>query len=162
MSRTDPRVAAALDVAGIAWSEIEHVTPVTSVAEAAAARGVPVDAVVKTIVVRRAEGDHVLVLVPGSRAISWSKLRRLLGVNRLSLPDAAEAFDATGFVRGTITPFGTVRQLPVIADERLAVLGTITLGSGARDVAVSVPTRAALSALGAQIADVTDEAPDRG
>ena len=41
---------------------------------------------VKTIVVRRGEGDYLFVLVPGDRVISWPKLRALLGVSRLSMP----------------------------------------------------------------------------
>ncbi|MEU1811219.1 hypothetical protein ABZ487_19960 [Micromonospora aurantiaca] len=39
------------------------------------ARGVEVPDVVKTIVVRRGEGDLLFVLTPGGRVISWPKLR---------------------------------------------------------------------------------------
>jgi Cys-tRNA(Pro)/Cys-tRNA(Cys) deacylase len=38
--------------------------------------------VIKTLVVRRGEDDFLFVLVPGDRAISWPKLRRLLGASR--------------------------------------------------------------------------------
>ena len=96
---------------------IIHPGHVTSVQEAAAACGVAPEQVVKTLVVRRGEGDHVLVLVPGDRSLSWPKLRTLLGVNRMTLPDADEALAATGYVRGTITPLGL--DLPVVADERI-------------------------------------------
>jgi Cys-tRNA(Pro)/Cys-tRNA(Cys) deacylase len=79
---------------GSSPSVIRH-GPVRSLAEAARARGMaPVD-VVKTLVVRRAEDDFLFVLVPGDRAISWPKLRRLLGVSRLSMPDAEVARQAT-------------------------------------------------------------------
>jgi Aminoacyl-tRNA editing domain len=44
--------------------------------------------VVKTLVVRCGEDDFLFVLVPGDRVVSWPKLRALLGVSRLSLPDA--------------------------------------------------------------------------
>ena len=71
------------------------------------------------MVVRRGDDDYLLVLVPGDRVISWPKMRALLGVNRLSMPDADEARAVTGFERGTITPFGTSTRLPVIADERM-------------------------------------------
>ena len=93
--------------------------PVRSLAEAAEARGVEPADVVKTLVVRRGEGDFLFVLVPGDRAISWPKLRDLLGVSRMSMPDAATALEATGYERGTITPFGSTTAWPVIADERL-------------------------------------------
>ena len=55
------------------------------------ARGVEPRQVVKTLVVRRGEEDLLFVLVPGDRQISWPKLRALLGVSRMSMPDAAAA-----------------------------------------------------------------------
>jgi prolyl-tRNA editing enzyme YbaK/EbsC (Cys-tRNA(Pro) deacylase) len=106
-------------------------------------------------VVRRAADDYLFILVPGDRSISWPKLRTLLGVNRITMPDAAEAKAATGYERGTITPFGASTAWPVIADQRIAGR-TVTLGAGARDVAVAVDADEAVRVLGAQVADVTD------
>jgi len=100
----------------------------------------------------------VFVLVPGDRSIAWPKLRGVLGVNRLTLPDAATAKAATGYERGTITPFGATTAWPVVADERLCGR-TVTLGAGAHGVAVSVDADEAVSTLRATVADVTD--PER-
>ncbi|MEU7710891.1 aminoacyl-tRNA deacylase [Micromonospora chalcea] len=149
----------ALDHSGLPYRVIRH-GPVASLAEAAAARGVEVPDVVKTIVVRRGEGDLLFVLAPGGRVISWPKLRALLGVSRLSMPDAAAAKDATGYARGTITPFGSSTAWPVVADERLRGR-EITLGAGEHGLAVAVDADAALAALDATVADVTDEEPTR-
>src|SRR5258706_10412028 len=132
--------------------------PVASLAEAAAAREVEVPDVVKTLVIRRGENDYLFVLVPGDRVISWPKLRALLGVNRLSLPDATVAKAVTGYDRGTITPFGSSRAWPVVADDRLAGR-TITLGAGEHGVAVALDADRAVAALSAQVADVTDPEP---
>lgn len=145
---------AALDAAGVAHLVIRH-GPVKSLAEAAAARGVDPPDVVKTLVVRRADDDYLFVLVPGDRTISWPKLRSLLGVSRLSMPDAGTARAVTGYERGTITPFGSTRAWPVIADERMAGR-TVTLGAGAHGVAVAVAAEDVVRALGAQVADVTE------
>jgi Cys-tRNA(Pro) deacylase len=147
----------ALAAAGISYRVIRHGS-VRSVAEAAAARGVEVADVVKTIVVRRGADDFVFVLVPGDRVISWPKLRTVLGVNRLSMPDAATAKDATGYERGTITPFGSVRPWPVLVDERIRGR-LITLGAGEHGVAVALDAGAALAAVDAAYADVTDPEP---
>ncbi|KAA6436166.1 YbaK/EbsC family protein [Agrococcus sediminis] len=147
----------------LAASGLEHEITrhgrVGSLAEAAEARGVSPAEVIKTMVVRRGEGDHLLVLVPGDRTIAWPKLRELLGVSRLSMPDGEAAFAVTGFRRGTITPFGTTRPLPVVADER--VLGhRVSIGGGDHGVAATVDGDALVAHLGAQVADVTDpEAP---
>ncbi|MFZ0325321.1 MAG: YbaK/EbsC family protein [Actinomycetes bacterium] len=147
---------AALDRSGLSYRVIRH-GPVSSLVEAALARGVDPADVVKTLVVRRADDDFVFVLVPGDRSIAWPKLRALLGVNRLALPDAETALRVTGYERGTITPFGSLTAWPVVADERL--LGrTITLGGGAPGVAVAVDADAAVGVLKAAVADVTDPA----
>ena len=154
---SEDRALAALTAAGVSHDVIRH-GPVRSLREAADARGVEPADVVKSLVVRRANDDYVIVLVPGDRSLSWPKLRELLGVSRLSLPDAALAKDATGYERGTITPFGTSRPWPVVADERL--LGRrVTLGAGAHGVAVAVDADEAIRALSAQVADVTDPEP---
>ncbi|MEV4628092.1 YbaK/EbsC family protein [Micromonospora sp. NPDC049523] len=151
--------SAALDSAAVPYEVIRH-GPVGSVAEAAAALGMAVADIVKTIVIRRGDNDYVFVLVPGDRVISWPKLRALLGVNRLSLPDAGTAKDATGYERGTITPFGSTNAWPVVADER--VRGRqITLGAGERGVAIALAADEALRSLDATVADVTDPEPPR-
>jgi Cys-tRNA(Pro)/Cys-tRNA(Cys) deacylase len=144
----------ALRAAGLDHEVLSH-GPVRSLVEAAEVRGVEPADVVKTLVVRRGEDDHLLVLVPGLRTISWPRLRALLGVSRLSMPDAAVAKAATGYARGTITPFGTSRAWPVVADER--VRGRrITLGAGEHGLAVALDADAALAALSATVADISD------
>jgi Cys-tRNA(Pro) deacylase len=146
----------ALAASGIAHTVVRH-GRVGSLAEAAAVRGVEPSAVVKTMVVRRGEGDHLFVLVPGDRQISWPKLRALLGVNRISMPDAHAAREVTGYERGTITPFGARAALPVIADERL-VGRTISLGAGGHGVAATLAADDVVAHFDAQVADVTDPA----
>lgn len=150
---TTPALEAA-DEAGLAYRIIRH-GPVRSLAEAAAARGVTPADVVKTLVVRRAGDDFVFVLVPGDRTISWPKLRALLGVSRLSLPDAEIARQATGYERGTITPFGSLTRWPVIADERLAGR-EVTLGAGEHGMAIAAAADDLVAALGATLADISE------
>ena len=148
----------ALEAAGVTYRVIRH-EPVASLAEAAKARGVEPADVVKTLVVRRGDDDFLFVLVPGDRAISWPKLRSVLGVSRLSMPPAEMARQATGYERGTITPFGSVTAWPVIADERIHGR-QITLGAGEHGLAVAVAADEVLTALDATVADVSD--PDSG
>jgi dipeptidase E len=88
----------ALHSSVIARRIIRH-GPVGSLAEVAIARGVEPADVVKTMVVRCGESNYVFVLAPGDRAISWPKLRALLGVSRLSMPDATVAREVTGYGR---------------------------------------------------------------
>jgi Cys-tRNA(Pro) deacylase len=150
---SEERAIEALERSGIDFTVTRH-GRVSSLVEAAAARGVEPGAIIKTLVVRRGEHDYLFVLVPGGRAISWPKLRALLGVNRMSMPDAATAKDVTGYERGTITPFGATTAWPVIMDETIS--GTVSIGAGAHGVAATVEAGDLGTALAAQVADVTD------
>lgn len=154
---SEERAERALAESGIDYTITRH-GPVGSLAEAAAARGVRPEDIVKTLVVRRGEDDYLFVLVPGGRAISWPKLRELLGVKRMSMPDAATAKEATGYERGTITPFGSLRAWPVIADA--TVPGRqVSIGGGAHGVAATVDADDMIRVLGATVADVTEPEP---
>jgi Cys-tRNA(Pro)/Cys-tRNA(Cys) deacylase len=135
--------------------EVRVIERARSVEEAAERLGVPTERLLKTLVVRRAEDDHVLVLVPGPRQLDWPKLRAHLGVSRLSLPDADAARDATGYERGTITPFGTTRPLSVVADASIAGAGTVAVGGGAHGVSIVADADALLAAVDAEVVDVT-------
>lgn len=128
--------------------------PVSSLEEAATARGVTPAQVIKTMVVRRDADDYLFVLVPGDRNISWPKLRRHLEVNRASMPDADEALQVTGYKRGTITPFGANTNWPVIADSALE--GVVSIGGGAHGVSLTVDTHDLVAVLEATRADVTN------
>jgi Cys-tRNA(Pro)/Cys-tRNA(Cys) deacylase len=128
---------------------------VRSLAEASRARGVAPADVVKTLVVRRGEDDFLFVLEPGDRVISWPKLRALLGASRLSMPDAEVARQVTGYECGTITPLGSVRRWPLIADERMRGR-EITLGAGKHGLALAVDADEILQALNASVADISD------
>ena len=158
---TDSPALAALKKSGIAYTVTEH-GPVSSLEEAAAARGVEPSQILKTLVVRKAEDDYVLVLVPGDRQISWPKLRELLGVNRLSLPDKEVAKAATGYERGTITPFGALRSpsgepWPVVADALVTSRpGPVSIGAGAHGVAATIDPADLVTTLKATVADVTE------
>jgi Cys-tRNA(Pro) deacylase len=146
------RALAAAERLGLPHEVTRH-GPVGSLEEAAAARGVEPHQLVKTMVVRVSEGEHVFVLVPGDREIAWPKLRALLGVNRLTMATADAAYDVTGYVRGTITPLGSLTALPVVVDATLG--GAISLGGGAHGVALTVDAGELTRALGATVADVT-------
>ena len=134
--------------------------PASSAEESAELQGIPLGALLRTIVVRRGEDDYLFVLVPAGRRFDWPKLRAHLGVSRLSLPDADEAQRVTGYVRYTITPFGSTRAWPVLADAAIIDQRVVAIGGGARGVNLHLAPADLIESLAAQVVDVS--VPDAG
>lgn len=126
--------------------------------ESAQLQGIPLGALLRTIVVRRGADDYLFVLVPAGRRFDWPRLRAHLGVSRLSLPDAEEAHAVTGYVRFTITPFGATRAWPVIVDASALEHPLVSVGGGIRGVNIHMAPKDLVAALGADVAEVTEPA----
>ena len=154
---TEPVSTPAIDA--IAAAGIPHrvvrIEPARSAEEAAERQGIPLRALLRTIVVRRGEDDFLFVLVPAGRRFDWPKLRAHLGVSRMSLPDADEAQAITGYVRYTITPFGSSRPWPVIADAAILDEPLVSIGGGAFGVNLHLAPADLVRALRAEVVDVT-------
>ena len=141
---------------GIAIEVVER-PAANSLQEAAAAQGINPADIVKTLVVKRHDGDYLLALIPGDRQIDWAKLRAVVGVNKLRLPDAEDALAATGYARGTITPFGAQGNWPVYADA--SVVGRrISMGAGASGRSLWVEADDLIRGFGATVADISKSA----
>jgi Cys-tRNA(Pro) deacylase len=125
-----------------------------SLDEAAGLMNLPTSSVIKTLVVKRHDGDFLFALVPGDRQISWAKLRAVVGVNKLQLPQASVALEATGYERGTIVPLGSTTAWPVYADSRVS--GRIALGAGEHGLSALVDAAQLIAGLHATVADITD------
>ncbi len=161
---TSPETTPALDA--IAGSGVPHrivrIEPARSAEEAAEKQGIPLRALLRTIVVRRGEDDYLFVLVPAGRRFDWPKLRAHLGISRMSLPDADEALAVTGYVRYTITPFGSSRPWPVIADAAILEEPIVAIGGGGFGVNLHLAPTDLVAALAAEVVDVTQPAAGTG
>ena len=151
------RVAADAAARGIEIEFIERSAPVSSLQEAAEQLGIQPGDIVKSLVVKRSDGTFLFAEIPGDRVISWPKLRALVGVNKLQMPDAATALEATGYERGTITPLGSTTSWPVYVDSRVAGR-RVSMGGGEHGVTVFVDADALVAGLHATLADISDPA----
>lgn len=128
-----------------------------SLPEAAALLGLQPADIVKTLVVKRSDDTFLFALIPGDRAISWPKLRAVVGVNKLQLPDPETALAATGYERGTIVPIGADGDWPIFADTDI-VGRRIAMGAGAHGYSLFVEADDLIAAYGATVADISQPA----
>ncbi|WP_298040794.1 aminoacyl-tRNA deacylase [uncultured Microbacterium sp.] len=135
--------------------EVRERPEARSLNEAAALLGIAPSDIVKTLVVKRSDDTYLFALVPGGRSISWPKLRALVGVNKLRLPEPELALAATGYERGTIVPIGSSTDWPMYADSSI-VGRRIAMGAGAHGYSLFVDADALISSYGATVADISE------
>ncbi len=97
-------------------------------AEAAAAVGAPVAAIVKSLVFV-ADDTPLLVLVSGPNRVDTDALGERLGVT-LGKADANRVKEATGYSIGGVPPFGHPTALRTVMDEDLMVLDEVWAAAG--------------------------------
>ena len=148
------RVIADAEARGIEIEFVERLAA-RSLEEAASIMGITPADIVKSLVVKRSDGTFLFALIPGDRQIAWAKLRAVVGVNKLQLPEASVAFDATGYERGTITPLGSSTAWPVFADERI-VGKRVSMGAGEHGLSAFVDADGLIRGYDATVADISD------
>jgi prolyl-tRNA editing enzyme YbaK/EbsC (Cys-tRNA(Pro) deacylase) len=123
------RVAAALR-GGDASGEIRELADSTrTAAEAAAALGVPVGAIVKSLVFT-ADDQPVMVLASGDHQVDTTAVAAALGVVKVRRADADTVRAATGYPIGGVPPVAHSTQLRVLVDRHLATYDVLWAAAG--------------------------------
>jgi Cys-tRNA(Pro)/Cys-tRNA(Cys) deacylase len=147
------RVRADAEARGIPVEIVER-PQAESLEQAAELLGISPASIVKSLVVKRHDGTFLFALIPGDRQISWSKLRAVVGVNKLQLPSQDVALEATGYERGTITPLGSTTAWPVFVDS--TVSGRVALGAGEHGYSAWLLADDLVRGFDATLADISD------
>lgn len=109
--------------------EVSHMDQSThTAAEAAAAVGAPVEAIVKSLLFM-AEGEPVLVLASGPNRVNPDRLGEQLG-RVLEQADARAVKAHTGWSIGGVPPFGHPQALETLMDEDFFPLDTLWAAAG--------------------------------
>ena len=123
------RVAQALRDAG-AGGQVRQLEDSTRTAlEAAAALGVPVGAIVKSLVFT-ADGAPVLVLASGDHQVDPAKVAAALSAETVKRADADTVRAATGYPIGGVAPIAHPQQLRTVVDTHLASYDVLWAAAG--------------------------------
>ena len=105
----------------------------------AAALGVPLSSVVKTLVMENtATKKPLLVLMHGDRGVSTRQLARALSVKSIEPCTPEQATRHTGYRVGGTSPFGTRKSLPVYVERTFLELDQIWINGGKRGLLVRI------------------------
>ena len=137
-----------LDLLCIPYRVFEHPHPPESLEQAARERGQASEQIIRSILFRYEKEKFFLTLMAGPGQISWRKLRAHLGVSRISMATEDEVLAVTGYAVGTVSPLGLPRPIRTLADVSVFKPVEISIGSGARGVAIIIKPADLQQALG--------------
>lgn len=119
--------------------------------EAAAACGVSVGQIVKSLVFRNAASrEPVLLLVSGVNRVDQQAAQAEIG-EPLERIDATAVREITGFAIGGVAPLGSLSPLGTFMDEDLMAFDTIWAAAGAPDAVFGTSPQALAKATGARL-----------
>jgi Cys-tRNA(Pro) deacylase len=131
-----PPASIALEKLNIPHRVFRHEKPLLSFAQAAEERNQRPEQIVRSILFQIRSGEFVMVLVAGREQIDWKKLRQFVGRSRVRMATEEEVLDLTGYRVGTVSPFGLKNPVRVLIDESVLREEELSLGSGARQMAI--------------------------
>ncbi len=146
-------VAAGLAI-GIDVQPREFSESTRTAAEAAAAIGVELGQIVKSLIFVVDE-QPVLALVSGDRQLDEKKLAAAAGGTVSRRPDAEVVRAVTGFPVGGVPPFGHTSDLPVFFDQDLLRFEEVWASAGTPHVNFAADPRQLADATGGRVVDVS-------
>ena len=109
---------------------IEHLEQTARTAnDAATALGCKVGAIVKSLLFKT-EKSFVLCLVSGDKKCSLNKLKKILGEKDVSMANADQVKEITGYTIGGVSPIGHLTKVSILIDNNLARFEDIFAAAG--------------------------------
>jgi Cys-tRNA(Pro) deacylase len=106
-------------------------------AQTARELGVNEHNVIKTLVLD-ADGELLFMLMHGDKEVSMKELARQLQKKTVKPADSKKAMNATGYMFGGTSPFGSKKSLPVYAEKTIFELDEIYINGGKRGFIVKI------------------------
>ena len=155
MSKSLRRVEAALHEAGLTVDIRETDDSARTAAGAAAAVGVAVDQIAKSIIFRGEASGHVLLfLTAGGNRVDPAKATAVAG-QTLGKADADLIRAETGFAIGGVAPLGHLSRIEAYLDPRLLEFETVWAAAGTPRHVFAIAPADLLRVTGATQADFT-------
>ena len=136
---------------GVSHRFIEFDDPVRTVAEAA--KKVPAEAIIKSIVLIGSDKKPVLAILPARNKISYRKVKILLNLKDVRLAQPDEVLEHSGYPVGGVPPFNKIER--ILLDAGVRQNKKSIAGGGDVNKLVELETRQLLEILDPVIADLS-------
>jgi Cys-tRNA(Pro) deacylase len=150
------RVVSAAQELGLEFSPRTFPDGTKTAADAAAAIGVEVGQIVKSLIFA-VDGEVVLAYVSGANQLDERKLAAAAGGTKARRVDADVVRDATGYPIGGVPPFGHARALRAFVDPELLRWDEVWAAAGTWHDVFPLSPEDLVRVSGAEVADLRKE-----
>lgn len=146
---------AELQKAGV-WHRFIEKAETVHTADAAAAAGLQLNRVTKSLIFLDENQQPVLAIIPGDCKVNKGKLKVALGCKDVGLVPFEQAEKYSGYPPGATPPVFHKRQMRVAIDKRLLAHETIFGGGGSRNKLIELKPADVVQLNGAVVADICE------
>lgn len=156
-SKLPKKVVTYLTKAGVPHEMLEHKTVYTAY-DAAQTMGKKINEIAKSLLVK-ADKDYYVVLLPADQNIDFDKLGKQVSklkgkdIKAVKIPGEKIMNDLLRLKNETLSAFGTLHKLPVVADKSLTKLKKVIFSSGSLNHSVEMKVRDYLDLEKAELAN---------
>lgn len=115
---------------------LEH-EPVFTSEQAAKIRGVSLHQGAKALLLK-ADGNFILIVLPGDKRLNTKKVKLLLGVKDLNFAKPEEVKEVMGCEIGACYPFGNLINVKMIVDQNLSENEIISFNPGVHNKSIKI------------------------
>jgi Cys-tRNA(Pro) deacylase len=143
----------------LAEHEVDHEfvapgLPMPTVPAAAAAIGVNVEQILKTLLFHDRNGGFVVAIACGTGRVDRARLAAVTGFQKLRVADAPDVLRVTGYPAGGVAPLALPPHLPVIVDSAVMALPVAWGGAGREELLLRVVPADVVRLNNARVAEI--------
>ena len=123
--------------------------------DAALALKCELGAIVKSLLLKKGNG-FVLCLISGDKKCSLNKLKKITGIKDISMANATEVKNQTGFSIGGVSPIGLKNKLDIMIDNKLNRFVNIFAAAGHSKTIFKIDFKNLVNITSGQVAEISE------
>jgi len=150
----ETKVTKYLDELNISYRLLPHKKPVYTCEDAAKERNVPLNEMIKCILLVDKGKKYILACCPADKRVDLDKIRATLNCKRLSFASEKEIEEITGHKIGAVPPLLIKENIIVIFDNSISEKENVNISSGDHLAGIELKTKDLLKIAKPIIADI--------
>jgi len=155
----ETKVMGYLDSLNIPYKILPHKKPVYTCEDAARERNVPLNEMVKCILLMDKDKKYVLACCPADKRVDLDKIRAVLDCKRLSFATEKEIEKITGHNIGAVPPLLLKEKIPIIFDNKIKEKKKVNISSGDPSAGIEIDADDLIKIINPIIMDITQNEP---